>query len=84
MRKIFKYVIEPGFFSLNLHEGAEVLTVQRQGKEIVMWVRVQTDSPKSGYNFMLAMTGEDLGDAAQWSYKGTVQVDQFVFHLLAQ
>ncbi len=84
MRVIHKYVIEPGFFTLDLQEGAEVLTVQMQGGSVVMWVRVEDSNTKRPKRFLLAGTGHDLEGASQWCYHGTVQVGVFVFHLLSQ
>lgn len=89
MRKIFKYVVpDAGHFTVEMPRGAEVLTMQPQGDGFVFWARVDTDQPMDRRNFFLAMTGSDLGRAAQWNYVDSAQTPSFmgnlVFHLLAE
>lgn len=87
MKTIYKYPATLGYFRLDMPEGAEVLTVQMQGDNAVMWARVDEDRPKTTRLFALVGTGHDLkevSDASQWGYIGTVQAGWTVWHLFAK
>ena len=70
MKKIFKYVIEPGPNEIDVPLGAEVLTVQGQGGHFAVWLRVSEDQPKRTRGFYLAMTGEDLDRCGNCAGRG--------------
>lgn len=84
MRKIFKYHARVGHFSVKMPTGAEVLSIQVQDGNFVMWARVDESEPPTTRRFALIETGLDLEHAARWNYIGTIQDDQFVWHLLAE
>lgn len=84
MRTIFKYPIRLGRFTLDIHEGAEILTAQVQNCSFFLWARVDESRPKTTRRFALVGTGEDLEDAAQWNYVATFHDGPLVWHLLAQ
>jgi len=84
VRRIFKYPAKLGHFRVEMPRGAEILAIQVQDGEFVLWARIDESEPPEIRRFALVGTGHDLGHAAQWNYKGTIQDGQFVWHLLAE
>jgi hypothetical protein len=84
MKQIYKYAAKiEERFTLELPEGAEILTAQEQGENPCIWALVDTESPKVKRTFAVYGTGttgipDDPGD-----YIGTFQLCRgtFVFHL---
>lgn len=79
---IWKWVIPlaSGVFASEMPVGAEILSVQTQNSEGVMWARVDPQAPTATRLFRIAVTG---GDCPDGSYVGTYQLDAgaFVAHL---
>lgn len=94
MKHIYKYQIPESaygpslyqrlsFFTLGLPEKSEYLSFGAQGRSLVIWFRV--DSRKEctqPRKFVLAYTGRPLAPFENANYRGTVQVDGLVYHLL--
>lgn len=62
-------------------EGAELLTVQRQGAALCIWARVNLDMPLTDYVIRTCGTGHPLDDNAG-AYLGSFQLlgGDLVFH----
>ncbi|MBU2634917.1 hypothetical protein KJ841_00375 [Patescibacteria group bacterium] len=72
------------YFSLDLPEGAKILTVQEQHGEPQIWALVNPGSPTETRNFRLAGTGHPIkGDKELLNYVGTFQLagGSFIGHL---
>lgn len=83
--RVWKYGVpvrsEPHAFSMPL--GAEVLTVQVQGGEPCLWVKVRPNGPSVERRFRWVGTGQDVDEEAIVGYVGTVQAlgGALVWHL---
>lgn len=66
-------------FTVMMPEGAEVLTVQMQGKSPQIWARVDIDKPLRFRAFHWRGTGHDAAGLGR--YVGTIQDHWLVFHL---
>ena len=83
MRTIWKYNISiEDTFSLELPQGAKILTVQEQQGEPQVWVLVNPDNKLEIRNFRLVGTGHSI-EENRLEYIGTFQVlnGNFVGHL---
>lgn len=67
---------------LTMPEGAEILTVQTQGGEPMLWARVNRAAPSSVRTFITHGTGHAVDDEA-YRYVGTYQLHggELVFHV---
>jgi hypothetical protein len=85
MRKIFKYPVPiDDVFSLNLPEGAKILSFQAQGERPTIWVLVNPDAPPTRRQFRLAGTGHPISDYEdELQFVGTCQMKggSLVWHL---
>jgi len=57
---------------IDIPEGADILCVQMQNDEPMLWAKVNPDAPKNSRMFYVAWTGEDLL-SNPLAYIGTVQ-----------
>ncbi len=82
---IWKYSVPfAGEFTLDMPKGAEVLTLQLQEGEPVMWVAVDPDAEKEEIKFSLIGTGHAVDfELIQSNYIGTYQElgGKLVWHL---
>ena len=85
MQNVFKYTIPvEDYFSLNLPEGAKILTVQEQHGDAHIWALVNPDNPTETRNFRLAGTGHPIKESPDTlDYIGTFQLagDSFIGHV---
>jgi len=85
MRRIYKYPIPLGYFSLGLPKGAKILTVHEQHGEPQIWALVNPDEPfTETRNFRVVGTGHPIGENEEvLRYIGTFQLDggNFIGHL---
>lgn len=85
MKTIHKYEVTAlEDFTVQMPQGAEVLTVQVQGAAVCMWARIDTDRPLGTYRFGVHGTGHELTEfTATAPYVGTFQLGggALVFHL---
>lgn len=79
MKKIFKYQLDGLHAILEMPLGSEILTVQGQGNNIVLWALVDTSKALEKREFNIYLTGEIL-DNLSGKYIGTVQID-LVYHI---
>lgn len=85
MLKIFKYQVpfaDEGSFSLDLPEGAKILTVQTQREQPQIWALVDPDKPAETRNFLSFATGSPIRENIEnLSYIGTYQERTYVWHI---
>ena len=84
MKTVWKYPIPfAGLFTLEMPAGAEVLSVQIQRGDPVLWSLVETDARKSNRAFRIVAAGQELLNADELEFRGTFQVHggALVFHL---
>ncbi len=76
MLKVFKYTIPTtDYFSLNLPQGAQILTVQTQYEIPNIWALVNPNNPKEERKFRLAGTGHPIEESNKnLIYIGTFQL----------
>jgi hypothetical protein len=81
MKAIWKYPINP-YSTLQMPEGAKVLSVQTQDNQPQLWALVDPDKPKVGRTFAAVPTGDPFDDEG-YTYIATFQIDNggLVFHL---
>lgn len=80
-KTIYKYDAPPSdVVWIAMPKGAEILTVQTQYGNPVIWAIVDPDSPKEVRRFVVRGTGHKLGKVGR--YIGTVQMmsGRLVFH----
>lgn len=79
---IWKYPVKPEM-TLDLPMNAELLTIQMQGNEPMLWVRLTPIEHKEQRRFRAIPTGEAfVGDRLH--YIATFQVDNLVFHMFEE
>lgn len=86
MLTIYKYPIPiENHFTLELPEGAKILTVQTQRDIPQLWAMVDSETEKETRYFRLGRTGYPLGDdyLRITNYIGTFQMEKgtLAFHL---
>jgi len=83
MSTIYKYTLQPGRTVLELHRGAEVLTVQMQRDEPCMWAKVDTTQPRERRTFEVFGTGHTMPNDPRLVYVATFQMygGSLVFHV---
>lgn len=83
MKRIFKYPVQIGEFSLEMPVDHQILTVQVQNGEPQMWALVDDAGMKANARFLVVGTGHAFPDAEDFDYAGTFQVagGALVFHL---
>lgn len=87
MRQIYKYELSPNSpQSIELPEGAEILTAQGQhGRSVCLWALVDTERPTEKRYLEVFATGEpvhvDMG--VERRYIGTAQLEggSLIFHI---
>ncbi len=67
--------------TLNLPDGAQILTVQSQGDAIVLWALVDQGGRNVSRTFRIVGTGCPADDVCRRGYIGTVRLDIFVWHV---
>jgi hypothetical protein len=84
VKTIYKYpVVVDDEFSVDLPDGAQILSVDTQQGEPMMWAMVDPTAPKSKRAFRVIGTGHPIDDADHLSFVGTFQVrgGSLIFHL---
>jgi hypothetical protein len=82
VKTIWKYPLQPDVTTLDMPQGAQVLTVQVQGNRPVLWALVDPCQLKRKRRFAVFGTGHDIPDEVG-KYIGTFQLldGGLVFHL---
>lgn len=82
MITIYKYVLTPSNNYLSLPEGATPLSVDFQGEDLCMWVRLDTSKPYKNRMFIAVPTGGvDFYLDEKSKFVGTAKIDAMVFHV---
>ena len=84
MITIYKYYYN-GFKEVTMHQGAKILDIQWQDRNIVMWAEVDTDAPLVIHRFVFVGTGHELKTPSESrKYLSTVQDRTgYVWHVFA-
>lgn len=83
MRTVHKYPLAAGVEQpVEMPQGAEILTVAFQGDNLVLWAKVDTDSPLRQRTFAVYGTGHPIPQKAM-EYIGTAHLVSlgFYFHV---
>lgn len=82
MQTIYKYRINTSESSVDLPEGAEILSVGEQDNRVYLWARVDTDKPLVPRRIYVIGTGFSLDLGTEPRYVGTVHMPTgFVWHI---
>lgn len=85
MRRIYKYAVVPGEFSITAPVGAKPLRAMAQGDggEPQLWMIVDPAAPPMTYRFRSYGTGHDILDIEGLAYVDTFMLEggSLVFHL---
>lgn len=82
MRQIWKYSLSGSSALLEMPAGAQVLCVQMQRGQPMLWALVDTDQPKTERQFVIVGTGHVVDDDDEaHHYIGTAQYGAFVWHI---
>lgn len=74
MREVWKYGVGTfGLFSINMPEGAQILTVGAQHDVGHMWALVDPRAPRVSRTFLLTGTGHEIDGTLTVEYVGTFQ-----------
>ena len=76
---VHKYELSPGTITLDLPDGAEVLTVHAQSGGIFLWPRVQAHPPRRLRHRLFTTVGTGH-PAPHGRYVGTAFLAGLVFH----
>lgn len=86
MNVIYKYTCHPAVYDwvAQIHQGAEILGIDKQGGAYVFWAMVDPTAPLVPRRFKLIATGQPFEDIPNAKYCGTVNefvvVNYFVLH----
>ncbi len=85
MNAIWKYTIQGPRVTLEMPQGAKILSLQVQNNQPKIWALVDTYQPNVSRTFRAIPTGSEF-DAAGLTYIGTFQIDDgwLVFHLFEE
>lgn len=88
MLTVYKYPLSlDDDVTLALPEGAQVLTIQMQNGDPVLWALVNPDAPTEQRSFHITGTGHSIEEPrSQWRYVATFQMlgGALVFHVFEQ
>jgi hypothetical protein len=83
MKKIFKYQLSVAFMqTVTMPAGAQILTIQVQGKTIQLWALVSEDEHPVDRKIECHGTGHPIKNPNDLTYIASVQTDggQFIWH----
>ena len=83
MHTIWKFLVQPSVFVLDLPSRARFPDVQIQEDEPQMWFLVDPDAEKVKRQFVAFGTGHNVPEAEKLTHLGTFQLphEELVFHL---
>lgn len=82
MKVIYKYPLSDWSATIEMPQGAQVLTAQLQGDKTFIWALVDTDKPKEERTFATIGTGHDAGKYnGELIYINTIFQSGFVWHI---
>lgn len=74
---VWKYIVRP---TIQMPQGAQILTFQIQEFQPAIWVLVNPDAPMETRSFEIVGTGWSLGNRPR-RFVGTWQQDMLVWHV---
>lgn len=78
---IWKFPLPEMDNEISMPEGAQILTVQIQNGQLVLWAMVDPHAFHEKRLFRIIATGEDIHASEKWKYVGTFQKAWFVGHV---
>ena len=93
MHQIFKYWLNLNYgitnpIEIEMPVGAKILSIQNQNDQIALWAIVNNEAEMETRKFKVVGIGWDLNSPVGLSkglsvdnYIGTVQIDEFVWHV---
>jgi len=85
LKTIWKYNLIAGNYMKNIIEmpkNGEILSVQNQYNEIVLWIKINTNNKTEERRFIIYGTGDNIKFSSEnINYIGTVQMDIDVWHV---
>lgn len=85
--QIFKYIVQPGSFELELPKRSTVLSVDSQHADSVLWALIDVDEKETETRkFRIVATGEKFSSETPMIFHGTFYSikDNLVFHLFEE
>ena len=82
MRTVWKYTLQTMIETLNMPEGAQILSVANQFNSVCLWASVDTNAPSENRRFYVVGTGHPLPEEPT-IYRGTakVEIGHIVLHV---
>lgn len=81
MKTIYKYKLQfTGEQDVFFPDGADILSLQVQNDEVVLWAVIDTDASSIPAKIRMFGTGEIIPDSLMLKHIGTVQIGSFVRH----
>ena len=87
MKTIYKYELPINDeVTLDMPSGAEILCVQEQHQQVMLWAVVNHDNPVAEKRFYMRGTGHPMYEAENANYISSVQLSggALVFHVFEQ
>lgn len=84
MTTIYKYELELKQLQEIKGPPMEFLSVQIQNEKIVFWAAVHPEVEPVTTAFKIVGTGHPFPDRSAWYYIGTVQLENFVWHIFSK
>ncbi len=83
MRTVRKYPVNEHVneFFIEIPKGAEILTLQVQSDQPMIWALVDTEETMVQRKFIIVGTGQPFKDSLLTRYTGTYQQGRFVWHV---
>lgn len=84
MITVYKYEIKSDFHEVDLPRGAEILSVQFQGKSLFLWAKVDNSVQTEKRSFHVFSTGGRIGksESRRMKFIGTAHTESgLVFHV---
>lgn len=84
--KIYKYTLEDPTSTVQMPEGAKVLSAHAQNESVCVWALVDPSKPMTLRTFKIIGTGWDIEDVTHLEFIGTVLLSggRLVFHVFEE
>lgn len=83
-REVWKYELSRTILNrVLMPQGAQIIHIGSQGDVVMIWAMVDPSAPKVTRCFQTIGTGS-WWDEDRWVYRGTVQMEPFVWHVIEQ
>jgi hypothetical protein len=75
MKTVQKYRIDSAKHSIDMPANAQILSVQIQGIDLMLWALVNDLAPEETRHFVVVGTGQDIPPGPKLKYISTAQSD---------